>query len=226
MAMTCWARGPGAVLALVLMFVLHPFALVPALLPLLAVAAMLSGGVRWRVAAVVVLAATEAAVFTLAAPRVNEFKAIYAPMNVPDSRVVAEILSPRGVYMLLDNFTERLDTDVSNNAGGMGIPAPPRSFGLYRDGSRIAALPDGQPAAGHAPASLDAAPYALLDAPRVLVLGRRGRLPRGGGAGARGVAGHAGRTGTGAARMRCCTGWGPRRRRRRTRAWWSRRRIR
>jgi hypothetical protein len=166
--------GSGAVLALVLMFVLHPFALVPALLPLLAMAAMLSGGVRWRVAAVVVLAATEAAVFTLAAPRVNEFKAIYAPMNVPESRVVAEILSPRGVYMLLDNFTERLDTDVSNNAGGMGIPAPPRSFGLYRDGSRIAALPDGQPVAGHAPASLDAAPYALLDAPRVLALGGAG----------------------------------------------------
>ncbi len=53
--------GTGAVLALVLMFVVHPFALVPALLPLLAVAAMISGGVRWRVAAVVVLAVTEAA---------------------------------------------------------------------------------------------------------------------------------------------------------------------
>ncbi|BDG75214.1 hypothetical protein [Roseomonas fluvialis] len=166
--------GTGAVLALVLMFVLHPFALVPALLPLLAVAAMLSGGTPWRIAAVVVLATTEAAVFTLAAPRVNEFKAIYAPLNVPDSRVVAEVLSPRGVYQLLDNFTERLDVDVSNNAGGLGVPAPPRSFGLYRDGSRIAALPNGQPVADHARAALDGAPYALLDAPRVLVLGGAG----------------------------------------------------
>jgi len=166
--------GTGAVLALVLMFVLHPFALVPALLPLLAVAAMLSGGVRWRIGALVVLAATEAAVFALAAPRVNEFKAIYAPMNVPESRVVAEILSPRGVYVLLDNFTERLDTDVSNNASGLGVPPPPRSFGLYRDGSRIAALPSGPVQAGHAPASLDAAPYALLESPRVLVLGGAG----------------------------------------------------
>ncbi len=166
--------GTGAVLALVLMFVLHPFMLVPALLPLLAVAAMIAGGARWRILALVVLAGTEAAVFSLAAPRVNEFKAIYAPLNVPDSRVVAEILSPRGVYQLLDNFTERLDTDVSNNAGTLGVPAPPRSFGLYRDGSRIAALPNGQPEAAHAAASLDGAPYALLQAPRVLVLGGAG----------------------------------------------------
>lgn len=166
--------GTGAVLALLLMFVLHPFVLVPALLPLLAVAAMIAGGVRWRIAALVVLGVTEAAVFGLAAPKVNEFKAIYAPLNVPDSRVVAEVLSPRGVYQLLDNFTERLDTDVSNNAGVLGVPAPPRSFGLYRDGSRIAALPNGQPEAAHAPASLDGAPYALLEAPRVLVLGGAG----------------------------------------------------
>lgn len=166
--------GTGAVLALVLMFALHPFALVPALLPLLAVAAMIAGGARWRIAALVVLAGTEAAVLAFAAPRVNEFKAIYAPMNVPESRVVAELLSPRGVYQLLDNFTERLDTDVSNNAGALGIPAPPRSFGLYRDGSRIAALPMEQPEAAHARASLDGAPYTLLDAPRVLALGGAG----------------------------------------------------
>lgn len=166
--------GTGAALALVLMFVLHPFALVPALLPLLAVAAMISGGTAWRVAALVVLAATEAAVLAFAAPRVNEFKPIYAPLNVPDSRVVAEVLSPRGVYLLLDNFTERLDTDVSNNAGTMGVPAPPRSFGLYRDGSRIAALPMAQPDAAHARAALDAAPYALLDRPRILALGSAG----------------------------------------------------
>ncbi|MBW6400591.1 hypothetical protein KPL78_22215 [Roseomonas sp. HJA6] len=166
--------GTGAVLALALMFVLHPFVLIPALLPLLAVAAMISGGTPWRIGAVVVLVATEAAVFALAAPRVNEFKPIYAPLNVPDSRVVAEVLSPRGVYQLLDNFTERLDVDVSNNASTMGVPAPPRSFGLYRDGSRIAALPMEPPSAAHAPAELDAAAYALLDAPRVLVLGGGG----------------------------------------------------
>ena len=45
----------------------------------------------------------------------NDFKAIYAPLHVPDSRVLAEITSPRGLYTLLDDFTERVDTDVTNN---------------------------------------------------------------------------------------------------------------
>ena len=35
---------------------------------------------------------------------------------------------------MLDDFTERVDTDVSNNAGLMNLPGPPQSFGLYRDG--------------------------------------------------------------------------------------------
>ena len=52
--------------------------------------------------------------------------------------------------LLLDDFTERVDTDVSNNAGLLGVDGPPRSFGLYRDGNRIAALP--QPRTGRVPA--------------------------------------------------------------------------
>ena len=61
-------------------------------------------------------------------------------------RSLAAVHSPRGDYMLLDDFTERVDTDISNNAGMLGVPGPPRSFGLYRDGNRIAALP--KPGAG------------------------------------------------------------------------------
>ena len=71
----------------------------------------------------------------------NDFKAIYAPMHTPDAKQAAEIRSSRGFYALLDDFTERVDTDLSNNAGMLGVPGPPQSFGLYRDGSRIAALP-------------------------------------------------------------------------------------
>lgn len=167
--------GAGAVAALLLMLVLHPFLLVPALLPLLALATALAGGLRWRIAAVTVLVAAEAAVFAFAAPAVSQYKPIYAPLNVQGGQVLGEWTSPRGLYQLLDNFTERLDTDVTNNAGSMGLPAPPRAYGLYRDGSRIAALPmQVPPEAGHAPGALDAAPYALLDAPRVLLLGAAG----------------------------------------------------
>lgn len=169
--------GLGAALALGLMWLLHPFLLIPALLPALALAAALTPSRRplpLAIAAVSLAAACLAAVFAFARPTVSEYKPIYAPLNVPDSRVLAEFRSPRGLYQLLDNFTERLDTDVSNNAGTLGTPAPPRSFGLYRDGSRIAALPMRAPETGHARAALDGGPYALLRQPRVLSLGGSG----------------------------------------------------
>lgn len=164
----------GALAALALMWVLHPFALIPLLLPLLALAAIATPGRRQVAWALGALVLAEGAVLLLARPVVSEWKPIYAPMNVPDSRVLAERREPRGVYQLLDNFTERPDIDLSNNAGGMGLPAPPRAFGLYRDGIRIAAMPAGPIEAGYAPASLDAAAYALLDRPSVLLIGTNG----------------------------------------------------
>ncbi len=85
---------------------------------------------------------------------------------------MAEVRSPRGLYALLDDFTERVDTDVSNNAGLMNVPGPPQTFGLYRDGARIAALPKpGALDAGYAPAALDALPYLLRPGARVLLAG-------------------------------------------------------
>ncbi len=54
----------------------------------------------------------------------NDFKAIYAPLNTPDAKIVARVTSPRGDYALLDDFTERVDTDVSNNAGMLGLDGP------------------------------------------------------------------------------------------------------
>ncbi|HYZ64358.1 MAG TPA: class I SAM-dependent methyltransferase, partial [Acetobacteraceae bacterium] len=166
--------GAGAALVLALMFVLHPFALVPALLVLLAASALFG---RWRVAlaAVVALAAGEALLLADLRADYNDFKAIYAPLHTPDARQVAEVRSPRGLYALLDDFTERVDTDVSNNAGMLNVPGPPSAFGLYRDGSRIAALPKpGESAAAYAAAELDALPYRLLGSPSVLVVGASG----------------------------------------------------
>ena len=105
----------------------------------------------------------------------NDFKAIYAPMHTPDAKQAAEIRSPRGLYALLDDFTERVDTDLSNNAGMLGVPGPPQSFGLYRDGSRVAALPKpGATGAEYAPAELDALPYALAPKGKVLLRGASG----------------------------------------------------
>jgi protein-L-isoaspartate O-methyltransferase len=164
------------------MFLLHPFDLVPALLVPIAASALLTRG-QWRrhgsVAALVALLAGEA--LLLLGPRAafNDFKAIYAPMNTPDAKVLAELRTSRGLYQLLDNFTERVDTDISNNAGMMGLPGPPQTFGLYRDGNRLAALPKPTPGGApldvaYAPAGLDALPYALLPKARALVIGSSG----------------------------------------------------
>ena len=170
--------GFGAALVLALMYGLHPFQLEPVLLGVLAAAALFTPG-RPRWAAIpLALAALAGGVYLLqVGPRAdfNDFKAIYAPLHTPHSRVLAEVRSPRGDYLLLDDFTERVDTDVSNNAGLLGVASPPSALGLYRDGNRVAALPrPGGARADYAPAALAAAPYDLTPKPRVLLEGASG----------------------------------------------------
>ena len=170
--------GFGAAAVLALMFVLHPFDLVPALLVPIAVAAILAPG-PWRrmgaVATVLALLAGEALLLLGGQASFNEFKSIYAPLNTPDAKIVADIRAPRGAYLLLDDFTERVDVDVSNNAGLLGLPGPPQTFGLYRDGNRLVALPKPGPVDGaYAGAGLDALPYALLPKANSLLVGGSG----------------------------------------------------
>jgi hypothetical protein len=169
--------GVGAIVAIGLLYLLHPFDLVPALLPVMALAALVTPAARpalLRGAALIVLVASEALVLLAASPRVSEYKPVSIARNVPESRVLAEVLSPRGVYQLLDNFTERLDTDISNNLGMLGLEPPGRSYGLYRDGIRIAALPSAPMTAPYASGTLAAGAYALLEQPRVLLIGASG----------------------------------------------------
>ena len=170
--------GTGAAFVLAAMFVVHAFFLVPLLLiPLAASACFVAGRRRWAGAAAagVALLGAEALLLLDNRAEFNDFKAIYAPLHTPDARVVASVLSPRGDYALLDDFTERVDTDISNNAGMLGVPGPPRTFGLYRDGNRIAALPKpGVLDVGYAAASLDALPYLLIPHANVLLAGASG----------------------------------------------------
>lgn len=168
----------GAAGILLAMFFVHAFFLVPLLLvPLAAAAACGPRGWRMRsanLAMLALLAGVALLVFDNRA-RINEFKPVYAPLHTRNARVVATELSPRGDYLLLDDFTERLDTDVSNNAGLLHVPGPPRSLGLYRDGNRIAALPVPPGAsATYAPSALDALPYELVAHPDVLLIGASG----------------------------------------------------
>lgn len=167
--------GIGAACVTVLMFVLDPLQLVPALLvPLAASAVLVRRGTAPVIAAAAALALCEAVLLLGGPPRVNEYKPIYAPLHTQGARVLAERLSPRGEYKLLDDFTERVDTDISNDAEQLGLSGPPRAYGLYRDGNRIAALPKGSPDVGYAKAALDAAPYQVETHPRVLLVGASG----------------------------------------------------
>ncbi|MBN8871977.1 MAG: hypothetical protein J0H67_03995 [Rhodospirillales bacterium] len=169
--------GAGAALVLAAMFAVHAFQLVPLLLVPLALAAFFVPRFRLRAtaAALLALVAAEAVLLLDDQAAFNDFKAIYAPLHTPDAKVTAERLSPRGDYALLDDFTERVDTDISNNAGMLGVEGPPQTFGLYRDGNRIAALPKPGPVdAGYAQATLAGLPYTLLPHPSVLLGGGSG----------------------------------------------------
>ena len=178
--------GLGALAVLGLMTIVHPFDLAAWLLPVLALAGLLGGlgnGTQGRaglMAALLALGGTEAWLALDRPAAFNDFKAIYAPLHVPESKTLAQIPSPRGLFMLLNDFTERVDTDLTNNAGELGIPGPAPALGLYRDGNRIAALPKppvaGAPAidASYAPATLAALPYSLRPLSRVLLIGTSG----------------------------------------------------
>jgi hypothetical protein len=170
--------GLGSALALGLMFVVHPFLLAPILIIPLALATLFQPG-RWNWVgaglAGAALVAAEAILFLGPAPAISEFKAVYAPMNTPGARVVAELKQPRGHYLLLENFTERVDADVSNNAVMLGVAGPPPTYGLYRDGARIASLPRPGPVeAAYAPSALSAAPYVLRPGADALLVGLSG----------------------------------------------------
>jgi len=172
--------GAGALFVLALMSWLHPFQLVPGLLPVLAVGAWLHlRGARNRALLTTVLlvcfAACELLLLRFNRADFNEYKAIYAPLHVEGNRVVREVRSSRGYYLVLDNFTERLDVDFSNNAGLLDAAAPPSTFGVYSDGNRLTSLP--KPEAHdetYARALLDNFPYELRPRGEVLLIGTRG----------------------------------------------------
>ena len=170
--------GLGSALALALMFLVHPFLLAPLLLVPLALAPLFQPGRFSTLGGALAggaLVLGEAILLLGTPPAYSEFKAVYAPMNTQGAEVVAEVRRPRGHYLMLDNFTERVDADVSNNASMMDVEGPPSTYGLYRDGSRIAALPKAGGLDGaYADSALSAAPYVLRPRAGALILGASG----------------------------------------------------
>ena len=175
--------GIGAILILLLMFVVHPFYLVCAIPPVLFLAALVNLPYaivkRRKTAAAIALVALvlcETWVIRENRARFYEYKAVYTVLNVENNRIVRENRSPKGYSLVLDNFTERRDLPVTNNLGLLKIEGPPESLGLYRDGNRITSLPkpDVQPDLSYVQGALCTLPYVLREKPRVLLVGSGG----------------------------------------------------
>lgn len=169
----------GALAVLTLMFWLHPFYLLAALLPLFALAALMRPRAARAPAVLVTVAVLlplgEWSVLGFNRAEFNQYKSIYPPLHVEGNRLVRTAYSPRGYFVVLDNFTERLDSDFSNNLGLLGAADPPATLGLYKDGSRIGALPKTSTYdISYVKGALDAFPYELARSPRVLLIGTRG----------------------------------------------------
>ncbi len=180
--------GIGAILILLLMFVVHPFYLVCAIPPVLFLAALVN--LPYAIAkhrrtataiALVALVLCETWVIKENRARFYEYKAVYTVLNVEGNRIVRENRSPKGYSLVLDNFTERRDLPVTNNLGLLNIEGPPESLGLYRDGNRITSLPKPgvQPDLSYVNGALCTLPYVLREKPRVLLVGSGGgfRIP-------------------------------------------------
>jgi hypothetical protein len=174
--------GLGAAALLACLSLTPPFLAPLLLLPPLLLAALTSlpGGkalARTGFAAVAIAATALAA---LGIVRYNhaafsQYKPVSVAMNIEDNRQLKEIRSPRGYYLLLENYMERHDPDLSNNYELLGAGGPPPALGLYRDGERLAALPlDAGYDTGYLKAALDSLPYLLRRPDRVLLAGCRG----------------------------------------------------
>ncbi|MCW5634220.1 MAG: hypothetical protein KIT17_12880 [Rubrivivax sp.] len=159
------AGAAGGVVVL-LMFVLHPAHLPLVLLPALLTAGWLlqpAAAARLALAALTVVAAAVMAVSARA--DYNEYKAVAAPLRVEGNQRLLTLHSPRGLFEVLDNFTERLDVDLSNNEAMLGGAEPIATYGLYVDGNRVTSLPKQPPGRlAYLNAALDSLPYQLLHA--------------------------------------------------------------
>lgn len=169
--------GASGLVIVALMFLVHPFDLPLALVPVLLAAGWLLARTLVARALLLVLAmAASAAVWTFAHADYNEYKAIAAPLRVADNRRVEVIKSPRGIFEVLDNFTERLDVDLSNNDSMLAGAEPIATYGLYGDGNRLTSLPKtAREPLRYLNAALDALPYRLMPRPpAVLLIGTHG----------------------------------------------------
>lgn len=166
--------GLAGALAVFLMTIMNPFLLPLLMGPLLLMAGWPIGTRNSRIA--LLLGVVGCSLILLSnKPDYNQFKAIYAPLQTEGNKIKETIFSPRGQFVVLENFTERLDMDISNNEKILGGAEPITTYGLYNDGNRLTSLPKQSPGKlAYLPAALDIFPYTLKPNADALLLGTRG----------------------------------------------------
>ena len=175
--------GLGALVMLAAMFFVHPYYLLCTLIPFWALASWAAQyrarfqakWWKWSAAVLLVFLLSEVAAVKFNRAHFCQFKMITPALNVGDAKVRKKLFSPYGYYMLLDNFTERLDIDLSNNYVLLKVEGPPQALGLYLDGNRISSFPKiPKTDFSYAKGALDIFPYILKPGSRALLVGTRG----------------------------------------------------
>jgi hypothetical protein len=185
-AVDLFGAAAGALAILGMMFLLHPYHLPTVMLALLFLVFLLNAGsspgglrsARRIVAAVVALAGTGFAILWVARVSplsIPDFKPLHAVLNIAASVVERSVLSPSGYYLVMDDYTERDDLPMTNDYSRLAIGAPPRSYGIYIDGGRVAPLLKDRPKdSSYFRGSLAYFPYTIRSDPRVFLTGTNG----------------------------------------------------
>jgi len=172
----------GSLLILLFMYFVHPFYLLSAILPFLLLISFLNIKIfinKHRkllyILSLILFVSSELWIILFNRADFCEYKAIYAPLHVENNKIVAEVKSPQGYYLILDNYTERLDTELSNNYSILNVKEYPIGYGLYKDGNRVTTLlRESLFDPSYIKASLDLFPYILKKDPSVLLIGSHG----------------------------------------------------
>jgi hypothetical protein len=177
----------GAAVILAAMFLLHPYHLPAVMLAILFAAVALntvSSVKDLGAAAGIGALASSAALLgfglflvlstsTFTAP---DFKKLHSVLGIKEARMTASRVSPTGAWLAMDDYTEFDDVSMTNNYG-TDVGAPPRTWGLYRDGQRVSSLLGTLPKDySYLGGSLAFFPYVIRPHPRVLLLGTNGGL--------------------------------------------------
>ncbi len=185
-ALDLLGAAAGAALVLAALFLVHPYHLpVIALGLLLALTVLnapglLAAGSRWLGVAVIAGSAVAAALggwlmLSTSELAIPEFKPLHGILAIAGTKIERRVLSPSGSYLVVDDYTEFDDVNMTNNYTSLGIGAPPRSWGLYKDGTRVSPLVKELPAdTSYVGGALSHFPLTIRPSASVLLVGTSG----------------------------------------------------